>query len=129
METVIYHNPSCSTSRKTLALLREHGIEPRIVEYLKTPPDRETLAAMVARMGVPVRTLLRRKEALYREMELDDARWSDEQLLDAAVAHPVLIERPIVVTDTGVRLGRPPESVLEIIEAGKPDGGPAAAGR
>lgn len=128
METVIYHNPSCSTSRKTLALLRDNGVEPRIIEYLKTPPDRQTLASLVARLGIPVRALLRRKEALYREMELDDARWSDDELLDAAIAHPRLIERPIVVTEAGVRLGRPPESVLEIIGPGKPESGAAVAG-
>lgn len=122
MNTVIYHNPACSTSRRTLALLRENGIEPQIIEYLKTPPDRATLAAFAQRMGVPVRALLRRKEALYGELKLDEA--SDEQMLDAAVANPRLIERPIVVSDAGVRLGRPPESVLEIVPSGRK--GPAS---
>lgn len=115
MKATIYHNPSCSTSRKVLGILRENGIEPTIVEYLKTPPDRETLVRLVQQMRAPVRSILRRKAPPYEELRLDDAKWSDEQLLDLMVANPILIERPIVVTPTGVRLCRPPESVLELI--------------
>lgn len=115
MDVTIYHNPSCSTSRKVLGMLRENGIEPRIVEYLKTPPDRETLVRLVRAMQVPVRSILRRKAPPYAELQLDDAKWSDDQLLDLMVANPILIERPIVVTPKGTRLCRPPETVLEVI--------------
>ncbi len=115
MNVTIYHNPSCSTSRKVLGMLRENGIEPQIVEYLKTPPDRGTLARLVAAMQAPVRSILRRKAPPYAELQLDDAKWSDDQLLDLMVANPILIERPIVVTSQGARLCRPPESVLELI--------------
>lgn len=115
MNVTIYHNPSCSTSRKVLGMLRENGIEPQIVEYLKTPPDRQTLARLVGSMQVPVRSILRRKAPPYAELKLDDAKWSDDQLLDLMAANPILIERPIVVTAEGARLCRPPESVLELI--------------
>lgn len=98
-------------------MLRENGVEPTIVEYLKTPPDRETLAGLVRQMRAPLRSILRRKAPPYEELHLDDPRWSDEQLLDLMVANPILIERPIVVTPKGVRLCRPPESVLELIDA------------
>ncbi len=113
--TTIFHNPNCSTSRKTLALLEERGIQPRIVEYLRTPPSHSELAELISGMGSSPRALLRRKEALYAELGLDDAKWTDEQLIDVMIRYPILIERPIVVTSKGVRLGRPPESVLEIL--------------
>lgn len=115
MNVTIYHNPSCSTSRKVLGMLRERGIEPQIIEYLKMPPDRETLARLVADMQVPVRSILRRKAPPYAELQLDDAKWSDDQLLDLMTANPILIERPIVVTPNGTRLCRPPERVLELM--------------
>jgi arsenate reductase len=115
MNVTIYHNPSCGTSRKVLGMLHENGVEPQVIEYLKTPPDRATLARLVAEMRVPVRSILRRKAPPYAELQLDDAKWSDEQLLDLMTANPILIERPIVVTPKGTRLCRPPETVLELI--------------
>ena len=115
MAVTIYHNPACSTSRRTLALIREAGIEPAVVQYLKTPPDRPTLERLIAAMGIPARGLLRRKEALYRELGLADPGLSDEAAIDAMLAHPILIERPVVETDRGVRLCRPPETVREIL--------------
>ncbi|WP_373048728.1 arsenate reductase (glutaredoxin) [Vulgatibacter sp.] len=114
--TKIFHNPKCSKSRETLALLQERGVEPTVVEYLKTPPDRTELAQIVAALGIAPRALLRRKEARYAALGLDDPKWTDEELLDFMVANPVLIERPIVVTAQGARLGRPPEAVLEILD-------------
>jgi arsenate reductase len=113
--TTIYHNPACGTSRNTLALLREHGDEPQIVEYLKTPPSHEALQALLAQLGVPVRAVLRRKGTPYDELGLDDPTWSDEQLIGFIVQHPILLERPIVVTPLGARLCRPAERVLEIL--------------
>lgn len=115
MEVIIYHNPRCSTSRKTLELIREAGIEPTVIEYLKTPPGRAELADLIARMGVPVRAVLRAKEDLAGELGLRDKAVGDDALLDAMAAHPILIERPIVVSDKGVRLGRPPEAVREVL--------------
>lgn len=109
----IYHNPKCSTSRKTLELLRENGIEPDIIQYLKTPPTRDELAALIADAGVDVRAAVRKREALYGELDLAQA--SDEELLDAMAAHPILIERPFVVTERGTRLARPMDSVREIL--------------
>jgi arsenate reductase len=109
----IYHNPKCSTSRKTLELLREHGIEPEVVLYLKTPPTRAELVAMISDAGIDVRTAVRKREALYTELGLADA--SDDQLLDAMAEHPILIERPFVVTPKGTRLARPIDSVREIL--------------
>ena len=109
----IYHNPRCSTSRKTLDLLRENGIEPEVVQYLKTPPTRDELAAMIAAAGIEVRAAVRKREALYGELSLADA--TDEQLLDAMAANPILIERPFVVTDKGTRLARPIDAVREIL--------------
>ncbi|MCB9441975.1 MAG: arsenate reductase (glutaredoxin) [Mycolicibacterium sp.] len=109
----IYHNPRCSTSRKTLELLRDNGIEPEIVLYLNDPPSRAELAALIADAGVDVRTAVRRKEALYRELRLDDL--DDDALLDAMVANPILIERPFVVTAKGTRLARPIDAVDEIL--------------
>jgi arsenate reductase (glutaredoxin) len=111
----IYHNPSCGTSRNTLALIRNAGIEPTIIEYLKTPPTREILIDLIARMGIPVRALLREKGTPFHELRLDDLSLSDERLLDAMMAHPILINRPIVVTPKGVRLCRPSELVLDLL--------------
>ncbi len=110
---VIYHNPRCSTSRKTLELLRDNGFEPTIVEYLKTPPSRSELVTMIRDAGIDVRTAVRKREALYAELELADA--TDEQLLDAMAEHPILIERPFVVTTKGTRLARPVDAVREIL--------------
>ena len=112
-DVTIYHNPACGTSRNTLGLIRNAGIEPRVIEYLRTPPDRDTLLALIAAMQVPVRDVVRTKEALYGELGLADA--GDEALIDAMLAHPVLINRPIVVTSRGTRLCRPSEAVLHIL--------------
>ena len=109
----IFHNPGCGTSRNTLALIRNSGVEPQIIEYLKTPPSRERLVELLAAMAMPVRDLLRQKESVYADLKLDQA--SDDQLLDAIVMHPVLMNRPVVVTALGARLCRPSEQVLEIL--------------
>lgn len=111
----IYHNPACGTSRNTLALIRNSGAEPTVIEYLKTPPSRERLGELIRRMGVPVRDVLRQKGTPYAELGLDDPALTDDQLLDAMMAHPILINRPIVVTPLGVRLCRPSEAVLDIL--------------
>jgi arsenate reductase (glutaredoxin) len=111
----IYHNPACGTSRNTLALIRNSGVEPEVVEYLKTPLSRDRLADLIRRMGVPVRDVLREKGTPYAELGLDDASLSDDRLLDAMIAHPILINRPIVETPLGVRLCRPSEAVLDIL--------------
>lgn len=111
----IYHNPACATSRNVLAMIRNSGEEPTIIEYLKTPPDRETLRRLIAAMGIPVHALLRKKGTPYAELGLDDPKWSDEQLLDFMVQYPILINRPIVVTPLGTRLCRPSETVLQIL--------------
>jgi arsenate reductase len=111
--SVIFHNPRCSTSRKTLELLRENGIEPTVVEYLKTPPTRGQLADMIRDAGIPVRQAVRKRESLYAELHLDDA--DDDALLDAMAEHPILIERPFVVTAKGTRLARPVDAVREIL--------------
>ena len=111
----IYHNPDCGTSRSTLALIRSAGLEPTVIEYLRTPPDRPTLVDLLARMGMRPRQLLREKGTPYAELELGADRWSDDQLIDHMLAHPILINRPIVVTARGVRLCRPSEIVLEIL--------------
>ncbi|MBB5694129.1 arsenate reductase (glutaredoxin) [Muricoccus pecuniae] len=115
MTITIYHNPACGTSRNTLALIRNSGLEPEIVEYLKTPPSRERLAELIRRMDVPVRDVLREKGTPYDELGLGDPSLTDDQLLDAMMAHPILINRPIVVTPIGVRLCRPSETVLSIL--------------
>ncbi|KAF1727092.1 arsenate reductase (glutaredoxin) [Pseudoxanthomonas japonensis] len=112
-EVTIYHNPACGTSRNTLGLIRNAGIEPRVIEYLKTPPDRTTLLALIQAMAVPVRDVVRAKENAYAELGLADA--GDEALIDAMLAHPVLINRPIVVTALGTKLCRPSEVVLDIL--------------
>jgi arsenate reductase len=115
MDVTIYHNPACGTSRNTLGLIRNAGVEPRVVEYLKTPPGREELAGLIARMGVPVRAVVRQKGTPYAELGLDDPSLGDDALLDAMTAHPILINRPIVVTPKGVRLCRPSEAVLDLL--------------
>lgn len=112
-EVTIYHNPACGTSRNTLGLIRNAGIEPRVIEYLKTPPDRATLLAVIAAMQVPVRDVVRAKESLYTDLGLAEA--DDAALVDAMLAHPVLINRPIVVTARGTKLCRPSEAVLDIL--------------
>jgi len=116
MDVTIYHNPACGTSRNTLALIRHAGIEPVVIEYFKTPPSRDKLRELVAAMRIPVRALLREKETPYAELGLGDRTLSDEQLLDAMLAHPILINRPIVVTPKGTRLCRPSELVLDLLD-------------
>lgn len=113
----IYHNPRCGTSRNTLALIRNSGVEPEVIEYLLTPPAREKLVALIAQMAIPVRDLLRAKETLYGELRLDNPALGDDALIDAMLAHPVLMNRPIVVTPLGTRLCRPSEAVLDILPA------------
>lgn len=115
MTIVIYHNPDCGTSRNTLAMIRQSGETPQIIEYLKTPPSRERLVELLQAMAMPVRDLLRRKDTPYDALGLDDPGLTDADLLDAMLAHPILINRPIVVTPRGVRLCRPSEVVLEIL--------------
>jgi arsenate reductase len=114
-QITIYHNPACGTSRNVLALIRDAGETPTVVEYLKNPPDRATLEQLVAAMGGSARALLRQKAAPYEELGLDDPKWSDESLIDFMLAHPILINRPIVVTPLGTRLCRPAEAVLDIL--------------
>lgn len=115
----IYHNPACGTSRNTLALIRHAGLQPTVIEYLKTPPDKATLRRLVEQMGLPVRSLLREKGTPYAELNLADPALSDEQLLDAMLAHPILINRPIVVSPLGTKLCRPSEEVLELLPVPK----------
>lgn len=114
-KVTIYHNPACGTSRNALALIRDAGIEPEVIEYLKTPPDRGTLEGLISRMGIRPRELLREKGTPYAELGLGEDRWTDEQLIDQMLAHPILINRPIVITPRGVRLCRPSETVLDIL--------------
>lgn len=113
----IYHNPRCGTSRNTLALLQERGVQPEVVEYLKTPLDRAALQALVAAMGVPAIDVVRSKEAVFAELKLGEPGVTDDQLIDAMVAHPILMNRPIVATPLGTRLCRPAETVLELLPA------------
>lgn len=115
MDVIIYHNPDCGTSRNTLAMIRNAGVEPHVIEYLKTPPSREMLTRLIARMGISVRELLREKGTPYAELGLGDPALSDAQLLDAMMAHPILINRPIVVSPKGVKLCRPSEDVLDLL--------------
>jgi arsenate reductase len=136
MDVIIYHNPQCGTSRNTLGLIRNAGIEPHIIEYVKTPPTRLLLHQLIERMGVSVRDVIREKGTPYMELGLGDPSLSDDQLIDAVMAHPILLNRPIVVTPLGVRLCRPSETVLEILppqqgEFVKEDGEPVvdASGR
>ena len=116
MDIIIYHNPDCGTSRNTLAMIRNTGAEPNVIEYLKNPPTRETLVALIAAAGLGVRGIVRAKEAVFTELGLDDPAKTDEELIDAMMAHPILINRPIVETDKGTRLCRPSEVVLEILD-------------
>jgi arsenate reductase len=113
--TTIYHNPDCGTSRNVLAMIRNSGEEPRIIEYLKTPPSRDELVDLLRRMELRPRELLRRKGTPYDQLGLDDAKWTDDQLIDLMLEQPILINRPIVVTELGVKLCRPSETVLEIL--------------
>jgi arsenate reductase len=112
---VIYHNSDCGTSRNTLAMIRNSGVEPHVIEYLKTPPSRALLVGLIARMGISVRDLIREKGTPYAELGLGDPGLTDDQLLDAMMAHPILINRPIVVSPKGVRLCRPSEAVLDLL--------------
>ena len=115
MDVIIYHNPSCGTSRNTLGLIRNAGIEPHVIEYLKCPPSRTLLKQLIARAGLTPRQALREKGTPYAELKLDDPSLSDDDLLDAMIAHPTLIQRPLVVTPNGVRLCRPSEQVLDLL--------------
>jgi arsenate reductase len=117
MPTKIYHNPKCGTSRNTLALIENAGIQPEVIEYLKTPPSKQELKDLITKMGVPIRDIIRAKEPLYLDLKLDNMALSEDALLDAMVANPILINRPIVVTDLGVKLCRPSELVLDILSA------------
>jgi arsenate reductase len=116
MSVTIYHNPACGTSRNTLAMIRQSGEQPEIIEYLKNPPTRARLLELIQAMGISVRGLLREKGTPYAELGLADPKWSDDQLLDFMLDHPILINRPIVVTPKGTRLCRPSEAVLELLE-------------
>ena len=115
MTVTIYHNPDCGTSRNVLGLIRNSGEEPQVIEYLKTPPSRAELVELIGRMGIPVRDLLREKGTPYAELDLGNPSLPDDALIDAMMAHPILINRPIVVTDQGVKLCRPSEAVLDIL--------------
>jgi arsenate reductase (glutaredoxin) len=115
MSVTIYHNPDCGTSRNTLAMIRQSGVQPEVIEYLKTPPSRARLIELIAEMAIPVRALLREKGTPYAELGLGDPKWSDDELIDFMLAHPILINRPIVVTPKGTRLCRPSEAVLDIL--------------
>lgn len=117
MDVTIYHNPNCGTSRNTLALIRNAGIEPTVIEYLKSPPDRATLVDLIRQAGLSVREAVREKGTPFVELGLDNPATTDEQLIDAMLAHPILINRPFVVTPAGVRLCRPSETVLNILPA------------
>ena len=116
MTITIYHNPACGTSRNTLAMIRQSGEAPEVIEYLKTPPSRARLVELIAAMGISPRALLREKGTPYAELGLADPKWSDDELIDFMLAHPILINRPIVVTPKGVRLCRPSEAVLELLD-------------
>lgn len=124
MSVTIYHNPACGTSRNVLAMIRNSGEEPRVIEYLKMPPSRDELLSLIGRMQIPVRDLLRRKGTPFDELKLGDPTLTDSQLIDAMTAHPILINRPIVVTPLGVKLCRPSETVLDILP--NPQRGPLA---
>ncbi|MER9894799.1 arsenate reductase (glutaredoxin) [Mesorhizobium sp. M0119] len=122
MTITIYHNPDCGTSRNTLAIIRQSGEEPEVIEYLKNPPSREKLVELIAAMGMTPRQLLREKGTPYAELGLGDPKWSDDEILDFMLEHPILINRPIVVTPLGTMLARPSEAVLDILP--NPDIGP-----
>ncbi|WFE91624.1 arsenate reductase (glutaredoxin) [Roseibium porphyridii] len=115
MTITIYHNPKCGTSRNTLEMIRKSGIEPQIIEYLKTPPSREELLELIAQMGIPVRDLIRQKGTPYDELGLSNDKWTDDQLVDFMMEHPILINRPIVVSDKGALLCRPSEKVMVLL--------------
>ncbi|MGX1353185.1 arsenate reductase [Bradyrhizobium elkanii] len=117
MTVTIYHNPDCGTSRNTLAMIRQSGTDPVVIEYLKAPPSREALKELITTMGMPVRYLLREKGTPYKELGLDQPKWTDEELIDFMLAHPILINRPIVVTPKGVRLCRPSEAVIDLLDS------------
>ena len=114
-QITIYHNPECGTSRNTLAIIRHSGVEPEVIEYLKTPPSKQRLQELIAAMGLPVRAAMREKGTPYDALQLADPKWTDDELMDFMLAHPILINRPIVVTPLGVKLCRPSEEVLEIL--------------
>ncbi len=114
-DTTIYHNPKCGTSRNTLALIRNAGIEPDVIAYLETPPTRDQLVKLIHDCGLPVREVLRSKGEVYDELNLGDPKWTDDELIDFMVAHPILINRPIVITPKGTKLCRPSELVLDIL--------------
>ena len=116
MSVTIYHSPDCGTSRNTLAMIRQSGEQPEVIEYLKTPPSRARLIELIKAMAIPVRALLREKGTLYAELGLADPKWSDDALIDFMLAHPILINRPIVVTPKGTKLCRPSEAVLDLLE-------------
>ena len=115
MTITIYHNPQCGTSRNTLEMIRMAGVDPVVIEYLKTPPSRDELVDLIERMGIPVRNLLRQKWTPFDELGLGDEKWTDDQLIDFMMEHPILINRPIVVSDKGVRLCRPSEKVVDLL--------------
>ena len=116
MTVTIYHNPGCGTSRNTLAMIRQSGEEPEVVEYLKTPPNHARLVELINALGISPRDLLREKEAAFAELDLANPKWSDDELIDFMLAHPILIQRPIVTSPKGVRLCRPSERVLELLD-------------
>jgi arsenate reductase len=118
MTITIYHNPKCGTSRNTLEMIRKSGLEPQVIEYLKSPPSRDALVDLIARMGIPVRDLLRQKGTPFEELELGEDKWSDDQLIDFMMEYPILINRPVVVSEKGVRLCRPSEKVIELLPEG-----------
>lgn len=115
MTITIYHNPDCGTSRNTLAMIRQSGEEPQVIEYLKNPPSRQRLVALIEAMGISPRALLREKGTPYAELQLDEDKWSDDEIIDLMLAHPILINRPIVETPLGTKLCRPSEAVLDIL--------------
>lgn len=114
-EITIYHNPKCGTSRNTLAMIRNSGVEPRVINYLETPPDRNTLENLITAMGIDARSLLRQKGTPYDELDLGNSKWTDAQLINFMLQHPILINRPIVITPLGTRLCRPSEAVLDLL--------------
>ena len=116
MSVTIYHNPACGTSRNTLAMIRQSGVEPEVIEYLKNPPSRARLIELISAMGIPVRALLREKGTPYAELGLADPKWSDDELIDFMMAHPILINRPVVATPKGTKLCRPSEAVLDLLD-------------
>jgi arsenate reductase len=116
MSVTIYHNPACGTSRNTLAMIRQSGEQPEVIEYLKNPPSRARLIELIKAMAIPVRALLREKGTPYAELGLADPKWRDDQLIDFMLAHPILINRPIVVTPKGTKLCRPSEAVLDLLD-------------